>query len=90
MLLESRETLKLSDRNKYPYPDDRGIFAMKVKELITPSTIDKKAIKMQYPNVYKNKDIGAITDIRREKVVIKDKKTGKIYTYRTIHTKPTS
>lgn len=63
---------------------------MKVRELITPSKIDKKAVRMKYPNVYKHKGIGAVDKVRREKAVVQDTNTGKIYTYRTIFSKPTS
>lgn len=65
---------------------------MKLKELIAPSPTDKGAVEMSYPNVYKkkNRGIGAKTTIRKETVVVRNSRTGKIYGRRTLHGKSTS
>jgi len=59
---------------------------MKVHELITPSTVDKGATEMSYPNVYdkKNRDFGARKKLRKEKVTLRDTATGRVYGRRTI------
>lgn len=62
---------------------------MKVKELIAPNQSDKKAVEMTYPNVYKNKKIGGKKGARREKVVVRDSNTGKVYGRRTVVQKAT-
>lgn len=62
---------------------------MKVKQLIAPNQSDKKAKEMGLPSFYINKDAGAKTAVRREKVVVRDSKTGKVYGRRTILQKNT-
>lgn len=62
---------------------------MKVKQLIAPNQSDKKATEMGLPSFYDNPDAGAKKKVRREKVVVKDSKTGKIYGRRTITQKNT-
>ena len=62
---------------------------MKLKELIAPSSTDKGAVEMSYPSFYKRKKIGGKTNVRKEKVVVRDTATGKIYGRRTIHQKAT-
>lgn len=62
---------------------------MKVKELIAPNKVDKGAVEMSYPNIYKKKDYGGKKKVRKEKVVYRDTATGKIYGRRTIHQKAT-
>ena len=60
---------------------------MKWKELIAPSESDKGAVEMSYPNVYSNKDMGSRTKLRKEKVVIRNSRTGQVYGRRTLYTK---
>ena len=62
------------------------VFKMKVAELLPPSSSDKGAVDMSYPNVYreKNRNYGARSKVRKEKVTVRDSKTGKIYGRRTI------
>ena len=59
---------------------------MKVAELLPPSSSDKGAIEMSYPNVYdeKNRNYGARKKARKEKVTVRESKTGKVYGRRTI------
>ena len=59
---------------------------MKIAELLPPSSSDTGAVDMSYPNVYdrKNRDYGARKKIRKEKVTVRDSKTGKVYGRRTI------
>lgn len=62
---------------------------MKVAELIAPNQSDKKAKEMGLPNFYTDKDQGKKTAVRREKVVVRDSKTGKVYGRRTVLQKNT-
>lgn len=57
-----------------------------IKQLIQPNISDNQASEMTTPNVYdvKNRGIGAKTTAKREKVTVKDSKTGKIYGRRTV------
>ena len=59
------------------------------KALYTPNQSDKRAKEMVYPNVYKNKDVGGKTGVRKEKVVVRDSKTGRVYGMRTVVQKNT-
>lgn len=63
----------------------------KVEEanLIAPNQSDKKAAVMGLPNQYVNKDWGTRDHPRREKVIVKDTKTGQVYGRRTIIQKRT-
>jgi len=58
------------------------------KQLYKANVADKQAVEMKYPNQYKNEDWSK-KKVRREKVVVKDKKTGKVYGQRTILQKST-
>ncbi len=60
---------------------------MKVRELIGPSSTDKGASEMKYPNVYdkKNRNVGARKKVRKDMVVVRDSKTGRVYGRRTIY-----
>ncbi len=60
---------------------------MKLKELIAPNVADKGAVEMSYPNVYTNKDMGSRTKLRKEKVVVRNSRTGQVYGRRTLYTK---
>ena len=62
---------------------------MKVQQLIAPNQSDKKATEMGLPSFYTNKDAGAKKKVRREKVVVRDSKTGKVYGRRTVLQKNT-
>lgn len=62
---------------------------MKVEQLIRPNQSDKKAKEMKYPNFYTDKGQGKKTGVRREKVVVRDSKTGKVYGRRTVWQKNT-
>lgn len=62
---------------------------MKLKDLYTPNQSDKEAKEMTFPNVYKNKDVGGKTKVRKEKVVVRDTKTGRVYGMRTVAQKAT-
>lgn len=62
---------------------------MKVAELIAPNQSDKKAKEMGLPNFYTDKGQGKKTGVRREKVVVRDSKTGKVYGRRTVWQKNT-
>lgn len=60
------------------------------ENLYTPNQSDKKAKEMDYPNFYKEKDIGAKTKVRREKVVVRSSKNkDKVYGMRTVVQKAT-
>lgn len=63
-----------------------------IYQLIEPTEIDRQGVEMTYPNVYdkKNRGIGAKNTARRETVVVKDSKTGRVYGRRTYFQKPTS
>jgi hypothetical protein len=45
---------------------------------------DHEAHEMKFPNVYGNHDYGRDVKIKKEKVVIRNTKTGKVYGARTI------
>ena len=62
---------------------------MKVKQLIAPNQSDIKATPMGLPNVFSDKSQGKNKKVRREKIVVKDTKTGIIYGRRTIIQKNT-
>ena len=63
---------------------------MKVHELINPSSSDKGAKEMSLiPNVYDNKSIGGKKKVRKEKITVRDTKTGTVYGRRTIAQKAT-
>ncbi len=62
---------------------------MKVHELIGPSSSDKGAKEMSLPSFYTNKSIGAKKSVRKEKVTVKDSKTGTVYGRRTVLQKST-
>lgn len=56
-----------------------------IYNLIEPSSTDKGAVEMKYPNVYKVKNLGAKKKARKETVVIRSSGTGKIYGRKTIY-----
>ena len=62
---------------------------MKLKDLYTPNQSDNEATEMSFPNFYTNKKIGASTKVRKEKVVVRDSKTGRVYGMRTVAQKAT-
>lgn len=62
---------------------------MKLKDLYTPNQSDKKAKEMSLPNYMDNKDAGSKTKVRKEKVVVRDSKTGRVYGMRTVIQKET-
>lgn len=53
------------------------------KQLYTPNQSDKTAKEIEYPNVYTSKNAGK-GKLRREKVVVRDSNTGKVYGMRTV------
>jgi len=55
-----------------------------IYNLIEPSSTDKGAVEMKYPNIYKDKKLGAKKKARKEMVVIRSSGTGKIYGRKTI------
>lgn len=60
------------------------------ENLYTPNQSDKKAKEMEYPNVYKHKDIGSKPSVRREKVVVRSSgNKDKVYGMRTVVQKNT-
>lgn len=59
-----------------------------IKHLYKPNEADKQATEMGLPNQYKNKDWGSEKP-RKEKVIVRDTKTGKVYGQRTIFQKRT-
>lgn len=63
---------------------------MKFKQIYTPNQSDKEATEMKYPNMYKDKSAGASDKVRKEKVVIRNSKTGQVYGMRTVVQKRTS
>ena len=59
-----------------------------IYSLIEPSSTDKGASVMVYPNVYKEKKVGAKTKVTKQSVIFKSSgKDGKIYGRRTIRQK---
>lgn len=58
-----------------------------IYSLIEPSSTDKGAKVMVYPNVYKHKKVGAKTKVTKQSVIFKSSGTGKIYGRRTIRQK---
>lgn len=59
------------------------------QSIYTPNQSDIGAIEMKYPNVYdkKNIDMGSRTKISKQKVIVRDSKTGKVWGMRTIYQK---
>jgi hypothetical protein len=57
-----------------------------VIQLIKPNEIARRSPEMTTPNVYKkeNRGIGKKTNVKTEKVTVKDSKTGKEYGHRTV------
>lgn len=67
---------------------------MKLEELfetslIAPNRSDRKAVEMGLPNAYRDKGAGGRKKARREKITVKDTKTGTVYGRRTIFQKRT-
>jgi hypothetical protein len=62
---------------------------MKVAQLIAPNQSDVQATEMGLPNSYKVKDVGKKSKTRREKVTVRDTKTGTVYGRRTVIQKDT-
>ena len=63
---------------------------MKVRELINPSPSDKGAKEMSFiPNMYDRKNAGRKKKVRKEKITVRDNKTGKVYGRRVIQQKST-
>jgi hypothetical protein len=62
---------------------------MKLKDLYKPNQSDKGAVEMSYPNYMKNRKVGGKTKTRKEKVVVRDSKTGRVYGMRTVIQKDT-
>jgi hypothetical protein len=57
---------------------------MKLKDIYQPNQSDKEASEMSFPNVYTNKKVGGKKKVRKEKVVVRDSKTGRVYGMRTV------
>ena len=62
-------------------------FLAEIYSLIEPSSTDKGATPMTYPNVYKEKKIGAKNKVSKQMVVFRSSGTGKIYGRRMIRQK---
>lgn len=63
---------------------------MKLKDLINPTQFDKGAIEMSFiPNMYKRKSVGRKKKVRKEKITMRNSKTGRVYGRRTIYQKAT-
>lgn len=59
------------------------------KYLYKPNVADRQAKEMGLPDQYKNTDWGKKKKTRREKVTVRDTKTGKVYGQRTMVQKNT-
>ena len=57
------------------------------KDLAQSNELDHNASKMKLPNVYKEKDVGGKSKVTAQTTIIKDEKSGKIYSRKTIHQK---
>lgn len=62
---------------------------MKLKDLYKPNQSDKDAEEMSLPNFLTNKKVGGSSKVRKEKVVVRDTKTGRVYGMRTVLQKAT-
>ena len=57
------------------------------KDLAQHNDLDKKGHKMKIRDMYKDKDIGGKETLSVQTTEVKDSKTGKVYSRRSLHQK---